>query len=122
MFENLGRWTSTGVPRAEWHRLICSTNRDVPLLRPRSSVERFEKHSKTLLLRGLRSSGTTSSFDRVKRCHPAWVMMFGNIDNIRDVIAFPKTQKASDLLTGAPADVDSKQLRDLHIKIDVAKT
>jgi aspartyl-tRNA synthetase len=50
------------------------------------------------------------------------VMMFAGIDNIRDVIAFPKTQKASDLLTGAPADVDGKQLRDLHIKIDAPKT
>ncbi len=48
-----------------------------------------------------------------------WVMMFGGTDNIRDVIAFPKTQKASDLLTGAPSDVDLKQLRDLHIKLDV---
>ncbi len=48
-----------------------------------------------------------------------WVMMFLGCDNIRDVIAFPKTQRASDLLTGAPAEVDSKQLRDLHIKLDI---
>jgi aspartyl-tRNA synthetase len=47
-----------------------------------------------------------------------WVMMFGGTDNIRDVIAFPKTQKASDLMTGAPSEVDQRQLRDLHIKID----
>ncbi|MEX1231178.1 MAG: aspartate--tRNA ligase [Planctomycetaceae bacterium] len=50
-----------------------------------------------------------------------WVMLFLGCDNIREVIAFPKTQKASDLLTGAPADVDGKQLRDLHIKIDMPK-
>lgn len=50
-----------------------------------------------------------------------WVMMFLTSDNIRDVIAFPKTQKASDLLTGAPATVDMRQLRDLHIKVDVPK-
>ncbi len=48
-----------------------------------------------------------------------WVMMFAGTDNIRDVIAFPKTQKASDMLTGAPSDVDARQLRDLHIKLDV---
>lgn len=48
-----------------------------------------------------------------------WVMMFCGLDNIRDVIAFPKTQRASDLLSGAPAQVDPIQLRDLHIKVDV---
>ncbi len=48
-----------------------------------------------------------------------WVMLFLASDNIRDVIAFPKTQKAGDMLTGAPATVDAKQLRDLHIKVDV---
>jgi aspartyl-tRNA synthetase len=47
-----------------------------------------------------------------------WVMLFAGYDNIRDVIAFPKTQKASDLLTGAPSDVDPRQLRDLAIKVN----
>ncbi len=46
-----------------------------------------------------------------------WVMLFAGYDNIRDVIAFPKTQKASDLMTGAPSEVDARQLRDLHIKV-----
>ena len=40
-------------------------------------------------------------------------------DNIRDVIAFPKTAKAFDLMTDSPSEVDSKQLRDLHIKLDL---
>ncbi|HVM59548.1 MAG TPA: aspartate--tRNA ligase [Verrucomicrobiae bacterium] len=39
--------------------------------------------------------------------------------NIRDVIAFPKTAKAVDLMTGSPSEVEPKQLRDLHIKLDV---
>jgi aspartyl-tRNA synthetase len=39
--------------------------------------------------------------------------------NIRDVIAFPKTAKAVDLMTNSPSDVEPKQLRDLHIKVDV---
>jgi len=48
-----------------------------------------------------------------------WVMLFSGDDNIRDVIAFPKTQKATDLLSGAPSPVDPHQLRELHIKVDL---
>ena len=48
-----------------------------------------------------------------------WVMLFAGSDNIRDVIAFPKTQKASDLMLEAPSGVSAAQLRDLHIKLDV---
>jgi len=46
-----------------------------------------------------------------------WVMLLAGNDNIREVIAFPKTQKAADMLTGAPSFVDDRQLRDLHIEI-----
>ena len=46
-----------------------------------------------------------------------WVMLFGKLENIRDCIAFPKTQKAADLMTEAPGEVDAKQLRELHIKL-----
>jgi aspartyl-tRNA synthetase len=46
-----------------------------------------------------------------------WVMLFGGLDNIRDCIAFPKTQRASDLMTGAPGTVDARQLKELGIKI-----
>ncbi len=46
-----------------------------------------------------------------------WVMLLAGDDNIRDVIAFPKTQKAADMLTGAPAPVDARQLRDLSIEV-----
>jgi aspartyl-tRNA synthetase len=45
-----------------------------------------------------------------------WVMLFGHLDSIRDVIAFPKTQRASDLMTGAPGHVDTKQLADLGVR------
>jgi aspartyl-tRNA synthetase len=48
-----------------------------------------------------------------------WVMLFGYLDNIRDCIAFPKTQKATDLMTGAPGSVDTRQLKELAIKLDL---
>jgi aspartyl-tRNA synthetase len=47
------------------------------------------------------------------------VMLFGNLDNIRDCIAFPKTQRATDMMTGAPGKVDLKQLKELGIKSTV---
>ncbi len=45
------------------------------------------------------------------------VAMMSGVESIRDVIAFPKTQKASCLLTRAPSEVDDVQLRDLGIKL-----
>ena len=44
------------------------------------------------------------------------VTLLAGAESIRDVIAFPKTQKAQCLLTNAPNEVDDKQLRELHIK------
>ena len=54
--------------------------------------------------------GFAIGFDRL-------VMLLAKRDNIRDVIAFPKTQKAQCLLTNAPSPVDPEQLRELHIRI-----
>ena len=39
------------------------------------------------------------------------------VEQIRDVIAFPKTQRGQDLLVGAPSPVTEQQLRELHIRI-----
>ncbi|HEX6482778.1 MAG TPA: aspartate--tRNA ligase [Ktedonobacteraceae bacterium] len=45
------------------------------------------------------------------------VMLFADVDNIREVIAFPKTQSAMDLMMNAPSPVDEKQLRELHLQV-----
>ncbi|MFB2939406.1 aspartate--tRNA ligase [Aerosakkonemataceae cyanobacterium BLCC-F154] len=45
-----------------------------------------------------------------------WVMLLAGEESIRDVIAFPKTQQASCLLTNAPSSVDAKQLKELQVQ------
>jgi len=47
-----------------------------------------------------------------------FVMLLAGRASIRDVIAFPKTAKATDLMTDAPGEVATRQLRELHIKLD----
>jgi aspartyl-tRNA synthetase len=49
------------------------------------------------------------------------IMLLGGAGSIRDVIAFPKTQKAQCLMTEAPSPVDTAQLKELHIKLDTVE-
>jgi aspartyl-tRNA synthetase len=47
------------------------------------------------------------------------VMLLTGAESLRDVVAWPKTQKGTDLMTGAPGDVDAKQLREVYVKSTV---
>src|SRR5580704_13138582 len=58
--------------------------------------------------------GIALGFDRM-------IAILCGTPSIRDVIAFPKTAKGTDLMTDSPAFVEPKQLRDLHIEVKVAK-
>jgi len=49
------------------------------------------------------------------------VMLLANEENLREVVLFPMNQRAEDLLMGAPSEVTSKQLRELHIRLELPK-
>jgi aspartyl-tRNA synthetase len=48
-------------------------------------------------------------------------MLLCGADNLRDVTMFPLNQQAEDLLMGAPSEVSAKQLRELHIRLNLPK-
>ncbi len=56
--------------------------------------------------------GTAPGIDRI-------VMLLAEEPNLREVVAFPMTQQAEDLLMGAPAEVSEKQLREVHIRVQL---
>jgi aspartyl-tRNA synthetase len=49
------------------------------------------------------------------------VMLLCGEENLREVVLFPMNQRAEDLLMGAPSEVTPKQLRELHIRLDLPK-
>jgi aspartyl-tRNA synthetase len=46
-----------------------------------------------------------------------WAALFADQENIREVMAFPKTQSGSDLMMGAPSPINPEQLRELHLQV-----
>ena len=44
-------------------------------------------------------------------------MLYAGLTNIRDCIAFPKTARGTDLMTGGSWTVDARQFRDLHVRV-----
>jgi aspartyl-tRNA synthetase len=78
---------------------------------PEQAKERFGFLLDALQFGAPPHGGIALGIDRV-------VMLFGGLESIRDCIAFPKTQRATDMMTNAPGEVDQKQLKELGIKID----
>jgi aspartyl-tRNA synthetase len=59
-------------------------------------------------------AGIAPGIDRI-------VMMLAHEENIREVVAFPMNQRAQDLMMNAPNEVTEKQLRELHIRVNLPK-
>jgi aspartyl-tRNA synthetase len=61
-----------------------------------------------------RTAASRPAIDRI-------VMLLCGEENLREVTMFPMNQRAEDLMMGAPSDVSAKQLRELHIRLDLPK-
>ncbi len=79
-------------------------------LTPEQAEEKFGFLLSALRYGAPPHGGIALGFDRM-------VMLYAGLTNIRDCIAFPKTARGTDLMTGAPGMVDSRQLRELHIRL-----
>ncbi len=79
-------------------------------IEPQEAQQRFGFLLEALKYGAPPHGGIAFGLDRI-------VALMAGVDSIRDVIAFPKTQRAACLMTEAPSPVDDRQLRELHVKL-----
>jgi aspartyl-tRNA synthetase len=84
-------------------------------IKEEEAIEKFGFLLEALEMGAPPHGGIAFGFDRI-------LMMLMRLDSIRDVIPFPKTQRGTCLLTGAPSRIAQKQLNELKIKVTVEST
>jgi aspartyl-tRNA synthetase len=122
--------TDPGAARAKAYDLVCN---NLEAGGGSIRIHRREQQEKMFSLLGISSEDAEERFGHMLRAFQygapphggiamgidRLAMLLADEQAIRDVIAFPKTQNAMDLMAGAPSLVAPRQLKELHIKLDV---
>jgi aspartyl-tRNA synthetase len=120
--------TDPGAARGQQHDLVCN---NYEIAGGSIRIHRREVQEKIFELIGLNVEDAKQQFGHMLEAFEygtpphggiapgieRFVMLLAGEPNIREVMAFPKTQTAADLMVGAPSPVTAGQLRDLHIQL-----